>query len=55
MSSISVDLTMELGVVHLGKHHVDAEFPLIPIPQVFPLKGGHGVGSRDPPIYLDWA
>ena len=52
---IMINFPMELGVIHLGKCHVDAELPFIPTPQVFPLKQGHGVMSRDPPIYLDWA
>ena len=50
-----INFPMILGLVNLGKHHVDGEFPLVPTPQMSPLGQGHGGVSGDPPIHLDRA
>ena len=46
---------MVFGVINLGKHHVDGEFPVAPIPQMPPFNRVHGGMSRDSPVYLDRA
>ena len=54
-ASKAVNFPMVLGVVNLGKRHVDGKFLLVPVPQMPPFGRGHGGMSGNSPVYLDRA